>query len=604
MSSEVITADDTRSGTDSPDADPPRAPRVRRWILLGVSLWAVIAGWTLWNTQASANRGVRQLEELKESLSPAALLRGSGEASLRSARDSFAVANRGVDSPWLLPVRYLPWVRRQLNSVEALTGSAVEVADVGLDALAEFREALDDDRRGGTARVELSARLRDVAAAAADRVEATDLGPVNLIGPLASARSRFATEREELIARLRDVETGAAGVEQFLAGPTRYLVIAANNGEMRAGTGMWLSMGPLEVRDGTIELGDLVPTGRRALPPGAVQVEGDYQQLWGFTSPGVDWRNLQLSPDFPVSAEIAARMWLAQTGTPVDGVIVLDPIALRSLLRATGPVTVEGTTYGPDNVVNELLVEQYRGIDPRNWEQFDEDTAARRGRLSEVAHAIFDRLEAGAWDTAELIEALHEAVTGRHLLVWSSRDQQMAAWRAAGATGEMTPDSLALSLLNQGGTKLDQFLPVDAQISRRRVGAASEMTIKVTVRNDAPLGLPPYVQGPTLVPGRPGVGVPEGVYAGIVTLHVPASATQLRIEGVSQPLVGGRDGKNFMIATRIQLERGTSTEVVFRFLVPRGTTLRVEPSARIPEVHWVDGGREWWDHEPVEVRSG
>lgn len=567
-------------------------------------MWLAAAAWTAWHTQASAHRGVTQLESLKETLSPSALLRGSGEASLRAARDEFTSAHSGVNSPWMLPIRYLPWVRRQLDSVEALTGSAIEVADAGLAAVADFRDALDDDREGGRARVELTARLERIASDAATRVRATTLGPVHLIGPLANARARFATEREELITRLEDLAVGADGLEEFLAGPTRYLVVAANNGEMRAGTGMWLSIGPMDVNDGRIELGELIPTARRALPPGAVTVDGDYQQIWGFTSPGTDWRNLQLSPDFAVSAEIAARMWQAQTGTPVDGVIALDPVALSSLLEATGPVTVEGTTYGPDNVVNELLVEQYRGIDPRVWEDFDQSTTLRRGRLSAVAHAIFDRIEEGGWETADLLEAFQKAVDGRHMLLWSSHSRQMAAWRAVEASGEMSPGSLALSLLNQGGTKLDQFLPVDARITRARVGAAAEVAVEVTVRNEAPEGLPPYVQGPTVVPGNPGVGVPEGVYAGIVSLHVPANASQLRIDGVDRPLVGGRDGPNFMIATRIRLSRGESTTLVFRFLVPLGTTITVQPSARTPEIHWVDGRREWWDHEPVEVESG
>ena len=45
-------------------------------------------------------------------------------------------------------------------------------------------------------------------------------------------------------------------------------------------------------------------------------------------------------------------MWAQQTGTSVDGVVAIDPVALSYVLGATGPVTMpDGEVVTKDNVV-------------------------------------------------------------------------------------------------------------------------------------------------------------------------------------------------------------------------------------------------------------
>ncbi len=90
--------------------------------------------------------------------------------------------------------------------------------------------------------------------------------------------------------------------------------------------------------DGSVQLGDLRPSGDVPLTDGAVPVTGDFERNWGWLNPTLDLRNLGWTPQFDVTAPLAAAMWTELTGQPVDGVISLDVAGLRQLLEATGPV--------------------------------------------------------------------------------------------------------------------------------------------------------------------------------------------------------------------------------------------------------------------------
>ena len=140
-------------------------------------------------------------------------------------------------------------------------------------------------------------------------------------------------------------------MSKLLRGPSKYLVLAANNAEMRAGSGTLLSAGILTVQDGKFSLGDMRSTGDLTLPSGAVPVPGALAALWGFVDPTQDLRNLGTSPRFDVTGPLGAQMWKSLTGEQVDGVLALDPVTLQALIAAEGPVTVDGVQLNADNVV-------------------------------------------------------------------------------------------------------------------------------------------------------------------------------------------------------------------------------------------------------------
>src|SRR5213078_1141608 len=86
------------------------------------------------------------------------------------------------------------------------------------------------------------------------------------------------------------------------------------------------------------------------LPGTGVPISGDLAARWGWLHPGREWRNLGLSPDFPVTAEVASRMWAAKGNPAVDGVIAVDVVALKEILAAIGPVPGPNGDLSADNV--------------------------------------------------------------------------------------------------------------------------------------------------------------------------------------------------------------------------------------------------------------
>jgi hypothetical protein len=594
--------------TDAPaSADAGRGRKRRRRLIVAAVLavagiWLALAGWQLVQARRHAQAGIDRLQDTRDLMGPAQLIRGEGLPGLRAARAELDQAADAADSPILTPLVAVPFVGRQVRSVKDLSASAAKVVDVGIDAMQRTSAEAAEPTQAGPERIALMRSLGAIAADASAQLRDIDLGPnVGLIGPLRDARDEFADDLGQVRTSMADLDVAAEGLAQFAEGPSRYLVLAANNAEMRAGSGMLLSAGVLDMRTGRFDLGEMTDTGLLLLPPGAVPMAaGDLRDRWGWLQPNEEWRYLMMSPDFPASAELAARMWQARTGQAVDGVIALDPIALRALVEASGPVQVDGKTIDAGNVVHELLLQQYvdfhgADVDPNQQAQSNE---ARREYSSAVARAIIDQLDVTGWDVPELVSDLSEAAEGRHILAWSSKPEQQRAWRAVGVSGRLKPSSVLVSLSNRAGNKIDQFLKVDADLTHRPVTDGTEVTIRLTVTNLTPAdGLNDFIAGP-----YPYSGFVRGEYRGILGVDVPGYARDIRIDGTLHRVTSGKEGPSRVVAGDVQVMAGERRGYTVRFTVPLGyDTLRIEPSARFPTITWTDGPRRFEDRRMERV---
>ena len=511
-----------------------------------VLVWLVACGLTLLGARRDAQSGLDLLRGARSDLGATRLMQATALAPIEQAQGDFARAHDRTGSWLLAPLRVLPVVGRQIRSIDALAGSAAEVTGVGVETMKSSRAAIDAQQPGGPGRVALVERLGGIAAASNARLAKVDLGPGDaLFGPLADARNDFAEELARLDTALADLGAASDGLAPLLKGPSRYLVFAANNAEMRAGSGMFLSVGVLEMHDGGFSLSDMTSTGDITLPPGAVPVTGDFAARWGWTHPNEEWRNLAMTPRFDASAELAARMWQWRTGQSVDGVLAIDPVALQALLRATGPVDVDGQSVSADSVLSDVLLNQYRDTGD------DVVNAARRERLGAIARATVDALDRGGWDTVSLIDQLRAAAQGRHVLAWSGDRTEERAWAGIGIDGELDADSVLPAVLNRGGNKLDQFLSVRARLELDPKPSGTAVTIHVTLANQTPPGLPRYVAGP-----YPGREYPAGTYVGIFSIDVPGAATRTSIDDGAPLVAAGADGPARVVATDVSLAPG------------------------------------------------
>lgn len=563
--------------------------RIGRLVALGL---AIVWGAATAQQALVAARDLQAGERLATSVrtaTPAALIEGEAADRLGRAAARFARAHDRLRSPLFAPLRHAPVLGRHLTSLRSLSGSGGEALDAAHDAILAARSELRERGSDPASRLELLTNLAAIVGEVRSRFDDLDLGPNEaLIPPLANARNELAQALAETKDLVERTETALHGVTAFLRGPSTYLLLVANNAEMRAGQGMILSVGEMSIVDGEITVGELHESGSLVLPPGAVPISGDLAARWGWARPSEEWRSLAMTPRFDVTAELAAQMWEA-TGRPrVDGVIAVDPFALRAVLHATGPVRVDSRRVGAGNIVDYTLHDQYvaLGSGTRRVEQEE-----RREEIDRIARAALDALTGRRIDAADLVQQLVTAGQGRHVMAWARDEHQQAAWEAARVDGSVASNSVLLSILNRGENKLDYFLRSTATLEEvNATPAGAEVTVTVTVTNTTPPGEPAYVSGPREF------GVAEGEYLGIISLTVPGAARDLRVDGLGGALTIGPDGPTQVIAANFILPRGEAIEATFRFVLPPEIReVRVEPSARPTPTTWSREGVEWTD---------
>jgi hypothetical protein len=472
------------------------------------------------------------------------------------------------------------------------TGSAAE-AYTTLEAEAAAPVTTPAERLASVQRTAVALRRFEA------EIDGLDLGPeVGLLGPLERARTRFRDEYDRILETLGSASRSADAVEAFLVGPNRYLVLASNNAEMRAGSGMFLQVGPMDVDAGNFDLGDLQPSGDMLLPAPGESLDPEVADLGGWALPGREWRNVNVTPRFDESARMAADMWGLAGRGPVDGAVAVDVAGLEILLSVLGPVEVPAPDGGAplvisaENVRGQLLLEQYRGVDAADTEENTE----RRELLGQVSTAVFDAFNTRQVSASRLLRAIEDAGRGRHLLMWSSDPVQQEGWEALGASGTMPEDSMLLSVLNRNGTKLDQFLDVRADLTARAEGDLLKVEVLVGIRNLAPPDLPSYVAGPF-----PNTDYAAGEYYGIVALSVPGTAGNFAAPG-GELDVSGPDGDTGVLTSDVRLSPGERAELRFSFDLPlQASEVDVQPSARVPAVTWTVPGDSWQADLPRTV---
>lgn len=516
------------------------------------------------------------------------------KTELEAAAAHFDAASDRLDSAVLAPARWLPGVSRQIQATRTLTGSAADVTAGSATALGELLAVVDHGDRSPSGRLESVRAIDATLGQLLTTLEATDLGSADgLVDSIRDGRAEFSDELAALTASVASAKVAANGMAEFLTGPTSYLVLAANNAEMRAGSGMILQVGTLEVVDGDLSLSNFMSSTDLLLEAPGAMLDPDIESNWGNLRPNQEWRNLNLSPRFEETARMASEMWVASGNEPVDGVMQVDVAAVRSLLELTGPVQIEGTgdaepmTVDAASIAAVLLREQYARYDEQD---------ERRDQLGRVTSSVFDAFNTRDIPAIDLLTLIESSGAQRHMLLWSSAPAQEAAWQELGVTGTIAPDSVMVSLINRGGNKLDPYVKVHSDIQSHVDGDRRKVTITTTLVNEAPPGLPTYVEGPA-----PGSGGIAGEYIGILAVTAPEAAADPATDAGGFAAVGP-DGPSRLIASNVSALRGAQTQVVTSFVLPLDVTeVWVAPSTRLPRSTWIAGDVEWTETRPHRV---
>lgn len=513
------------------------------------------------------------LRELKRSEFRAA------EAELTAARDVIARARARFGAPaFALPADVGP-LQDDIAALRLLGDVAHDVAVAGLDFVnATGIDEPDDVYDAGTLDLEAVARVTAATAALEVDLEraAGRLGTIagDGIGPIrrrVARTARLVTSTRATLVRARvflEMVPAFAGAE----GQKRYFVALQSPSEARGGGGLIGVYGILRVDAGRFDLTDvntietLVRRQRARLRQRdrdgrTVEVPGWFRAAYGPFGALEDWRQVNLSPNFPVTARLILDLYEADTGNRLDGVIALDPLALGELTRGTGPLVAPGwdRRITRESARRFLLHDIYRHFDFREREQNE--------YLNRLIEAFWDAIGSDDVRVGGLVRGLATATRTQHLKMYARAPVLGAQLADLGVTGDYGGNVQLLFHNNFAGNKVDYFLrrTVDTVVTLRADGGA-DVAVTIQLANeadDAPAGaaalVRPFDRALPFGTNRMLLGVitPEGSVPGTIT------RAGLRLVPIT-----GSEGSFPLALQVVEIPAGETVEVVYRYRWP------------------------------------
>jgi hypothetical protein len=490
-------------------------------------------------------------------------------------------ASRASSSRWLVALSAVPGLGNQVEALREMTGAASEVGRLADEAGSAIDTALHGANKGPAGRLHLLDVIGEQLEHVRTALDNVDVGARGTLLPLLSGpRSELVDRIDKAKGELADGSRYVGALRRFLQGPSRGLVLAANNAEMTSGSGMPLGGGVATIAAGDISLGEFVQNDTTILLGHPIAPPGDLGALYWRMGLGYDFRGTTATPNFPVSGELAARMAAVTPAFgPVDGVFVVDPIVLKVILDVVGPVDVDGRTYTPDNVMFEVLNTNYL-----RFGDIGTQRSARAELQGDIARAAFDALSTRDVDLTKLLKGLSYAAKGRHLLAYSADRDLEDLWDEIDASGRLAEDGLLVAAENFDGDKLDFYLRPKVDVTVDRVQDGFLLNLAVTITNARREPTSRQIEGAT----------PSEHFV-LLDLHVPGSAT--RITSLDQPWEAVGDDPPMKVANVIyDVPLGATKTMRFQVVVPESqTSINILPSARFHPMEMTFNGTPFDD---------
>jgi len=227
---------------------------------------------------------------------------------------------------------------------------------------------------------------------------------------------------------------------------------------------------------------------------------------------------------------------------------------VQTMVAATGPISVDGNNLDASNIMDFLT----NGVYGKYPNATQKDKV-----VGDVVAAVFAKLGAGKFNLNSLITGARENHTSDRIQAWSSIAADQSKFVAAGVAGVIpsaTGPTVALTINNRGGNKLDQYLHVKANysLSACRDLVSRTGTMRITLTNSAPTsGLPAYVD-PRSDPQPNGSHPPAGSNLELVTVYAPVGALEgkFTLDGKATFFQFGTERKHPYFSFYVELNPG------------------------------------------------
>jgi hypothetical protein len=154
-------------------------------------------------------------------------------------------------------------------------------------------------------------------------------------------------------------------------------------------------------------------------------------------------RDANWSPDWPQSARQIQIMFQAESSAgglsepELDGILAITPDFVANLLKISGPISVRGQSYAPENMqaLLQYNVEiAYKDNKISSWD--------RKDIINELINALRDKLtQLPLQRYPELLANLYASINRGDLLIYFNNPQQQAIAKELGASGAIVQSS-------------------------------------------------------------------------------------------------------------------------------------------------------------------
>ncbi|EKD99523.1 MAG: hypothetical protein ACD_22C00237G0003 [uncultured bacterium] len=345
----------------------------------------------------------------------------------------------------------------------------------------------------------------------------------------------------------------------------RYLVIMQNDKEMRATGGFWTNYATFRLQDGvpvnhdfssadmysidlTLDAIDAYFTFPTA--PAAYQKYLKVERLYA--------RDTNISPDFPTAVDKFMYFYeLAMpikpdVYKPVDGILTIDTDVVSELLKITGPVTVNGLTYTPENVVLEL--EKTASLELR-------EQANRKGVLGVLMKGMLQNLfDSDKYLWSQLIEKGIQLISEKHILAYSFDPEAQALLEKYNLAGRVIDpvegDYSYVVSTNLGGDKTNWFVSKTVDHVLTKEGTRYVDTVKITYAYPQPGDeYAPFIKR----------------FREWIRLYTPLNSEIISVEGSEDGTTTDQERNKTIFTGYIELGPTESKSVTFKYYLPENT---------------------------------
>lgn len=404
----------------------------------------------------------------------------------------------------------MPFIGADISTVQGMTtaingivqDSIPQFVDV-LKTLSDAQIANGDDGVNLQPIIDAAEPLEQANASFQQQVRNFDALPTPSIDMIRSAYNKGEMQLNDLADRVNALSSTFQILPTLLGNGQQhtYAVMAMTPSEMRSSGGLIGSVGELNTSNGAVHVGDFRPNAEY-LAYGAGDHSADMKRVFTDEGPlhmSFDIRDLAVFPNTADSAVAMQSVWNRTPwgqNTPLDGVIMVDPVFLQQLIAINGNVTLpDGTVLTGDNTAEFLMNTVYQKYP-------ESETDALFGVVaSQTMKSMFSHMSMGKlYKTGEMLGTMAK---GRHFTMYAFDEHVEQGIQAAGFTGQ-TPNSeddpsVGIYLTEQNPSKMGWYIKREAKIQRVNCDDGDlyhvEFMVHNTMTEDEAKTLPMYITG-------------------------------------------------------------------------------------------------------------